>query len=223
MQPFFLHHWMWASSFLDWTLLSSGPRSFNLMKFLPYSRSRSTFSLFVSCHHLVKKWWSLSAHGAMYLTVCLLHAPGSIPCHGGLVQGIFPWLITHTLRGNRHRQVITTTPPQKPCPSDHHSFNISVKSSEWSRLTLRLTVPIEYHRSVYKDNKIQLNCNTSLFTVNTSKWNDRSMFATANPLSVSDLPDFYAWDFFHLYSTLCKVMEFAHWLIGRPCCSSGAK
>jgi len=32
----------------------------------------------------------------MYLTVCLLHDPGSIPDHGGVFQEIFPWLITCT-------------------------------------------------------------------------------------------------------------------------------
>jgi len=30
----------------------------------------------------------------MNLTVCLPHGPVSIPSHGGVFQGIFPWLIT---------------------------------------------------------------------------------------------------------------------------------
>jgi len=30
----------------------------------------------------------------MYFTVCALRGPGLIPDHGGVFQGIFPWLIT---------------------------------------------------------------------------------------------------------------------------------
>jgi len=45
----------------------------------------------------------------MYLTVCPLRGPSSIPSRGGEFQEIFPWPITHTWRGDGHRQVITSS------------------------------------------------------------------------------------------------------------------
>jgi len=35
-----------------------------------------------------------------------LRGPGSVPDRGGIFQGIYPWLITDTWRGDGHRQVI---------------------------------------------------------------------------------------------------------------------
>jgi len=44
----------------------------------------------------------------MHLTVCPLCGPAAIPSHGGEFQEMFPWLITHTWRGDGRRQVVTS-------------------------------------------------------------------------------------------------------------------
>jgi len=40
---------------------------------------------------MIAQW---DMHECISLHVCLLRGPGSIPGHGRVFQGIFPWLIT---------------------------------------------------------------------------------------------------------------------------------
>ena len=69
----------------------------------------SPIQLIILCllKYIIHVSYDSSVGELMRLTVCPLHSPGSIPSHGGEFQGIFPYLFTHTWRGDGHRQVIT--------------------------------------------------------------------------------------------------------------------
>jgi len=67
----------------------------------------------------------------MYLAVCPPHGPGSTLDHGGLVQGSFPWLITHTWRGDGRRQVVTN--PLKGYESYEAAQQDSDSDTLWRR------------------------------------------------------------------------------------------
>jgi len=99
-----------------------------------------------------------------YLTVCPPRGPGSIPSHGGVFQGIFPWLIvlcrpvlsqrgrkwlklpsmtTHNLRTARRKAEVQPRTDngwlKKKLLSSHHIFNISSSKSFVFNLTVYFT------------------------------------------------------------------------------------